>query len=73
MWPPGRQFPIPGIDYFACEQYISKLTWIFLALFEGLVDVDEGEVVPLWVLELHVALGRVWFQFHGGNREARRS
>lgn len=45
-------------------------TWILLALFEGLVDVDEGEVVSFWVPELHVALVQCRFLLHRWNRDA---
>lgn len=50
--------------------YNFSLTWVLLALFKGLVDIDKGEVVSLWVLELQVALGRLWLQVHRGNHEA---
>lgn len=32
------------------------LTLFSLALFKGIVDVDEGEVISFWVLELPVTL-----------------
>ena len=35
---------------------LCELTGLMLVLFESLVDVDEGEVVSLWVLELQVTL-----------------
>ena len=47
-----------------------KLTWVLLALFEGLVDVDEGEVVSLRVLEFHVSLSRLWLHVCRGSYEA---
>lgn len=50
-----------------------ELTWIPLTLFEGLVDVDEGEVVSFWVLELHVAVGGLQFQVRRRNQETGRS
>lgn len=49
---------------------LRELTRVLLALFKGLEDVDQGEVVPLRVLELHVALARLWLQGHTGNGEA---
>lgn len=49
---------------------LSRLTWILLALFKGLVDIDKSEVVALWMLELHVALGRLWPQVHRGSHKA---
>ena len=33
-----------------------EFTWLSLALFEGIVDVYEGKVVPLRMLKLPVAL-----------------
>lgn len=51
---------------------LSRLTWILLALFKGLVDIDKSEVVALWMLELHVALGRLWPQVHRGSHKASR-
>lgn len=56
--------------YVCMHVMLSKLTWILLPLFKGLVDIDKGEVVSLWVLELHVALDRLWLQVHRGNHEA---
>lgn len=50
----------------------SELTRVPLALFEGLVDVDEGEVVALRVLELHVAVGGLQFQVGGRDHETGR-
>lgn len=46
------------MDHGCCGHFVvlPKLTWILLALLEGLVDINEGEVVSLWVLKLHVAL-----------------
>lgn len=34
----------------------QQLTWFSLALSECVVDVYEGEVIPLWVPELSVTL-----------------
>lgn len=48
---------------------LSELTRVILTLFKGLVDVDEGEVVALWVLELNVALGGLQFQIRGRNQK----
>lgn len=50
---------------------LPELTLVPLTLFEGLVDVDEGEVVALWVLEPHVAVIR--FPVHRWNQETGRS
>lgn len=49
-----------------------ELTWVPLTLFEGLVDIDEGEMVALWVLELHVAMGGLHFQVGRRNQETGR-
>lgn len=63
---------ITGINIMRlCMAMLCSLTWILLALFKGLVDINQGEVVSLWVLELHIALGRLWFQLHRRNHEAR--
>lgn len=48
---------------------LSKLTWILLVLFKSFVNVDQGEVVSLWVLELHVVLCCFWLLVHRGNQE----
>lgn len=50
-----------------------ELTRNALTLFEGLVDVDKGKVVALWVLELHVAMGGLQFLVRRGNHETGRS
>lgn len=51
---------------------LCKLTWVLLALFKSLIDIDQGEVVSLWMQELHVTLGCLWLQVHSGNHETTR-
>ena len=48
------------------------LTWFPLAPFEGVVDVDEGEVVSLGVMEPSVALMRLVDHASRGRQETAR-
>lgn len=42
--------------FFVFVFFFQQLTWFSLALSECVVDVYEGEVIPLWVPELSVTL-----------------
>lgn len=49
---------------------IVSLTWFLLAAFEGVVDVDKGEVVALGMLELHVTAHHFCYHANGRLDEA---
>lgn len=40
----------------------NTLTWLSLAAFISVVDVDQGEVVSFWMIQLHVT--QQHFRFH---------